>query len=118
MKQIISIPRSAFCAFLTTFCFPALSVAPSDDIAPFDTNRVMTLELKISEADWNQLRYQYREAEFFPEEGKAVPDSPYTWFPAEATINGRAVGRVEVRKKGYIGSNDIRRPGLKLRSAD
>ena len=118
MSQIISIPRQAVCAFLVLLCFSKSSAAPLADIAPFDTNRVMTLEFKVSEADWNELRYQHREAEFFPEEGKAAPADPYTWFPAEATIDGRAVGRVEVRKKGYIGSNDIRRPALKLRNAD
>ena len=83
--------------------------------ASFDTNRVMSLELKLSEAAWNELRYQHREAEFFPEEDKAPPTEPYTWFPAEITINGTNYGRGEIRKKGYIGSNDIRRPALKLR---
>ena len=81
----------------------------------FDTNRVARIEIKLSEADWKELRYQHREAEFFPEEGKTPPEDPYTWFPADVTINGTNLGRGEVRKKGYIGSNDIRRPALKLR---
>jgi hypothetical protein len=81
----------------------------------FDTNRVASIELTISETNWNQLRYQHREAEFFPEDDKAAPGDSYTWFPAELTLNGTNFGRAEIRKKGYIGSNDIRRPGLKLR---
>ena len=81
----------------------------------FDTNRVTTIDFKLSDKDWNELRYQHREAEFFPEEGKNPPEDPYSWFPAQVTINGTHAGRGEIRKKGYIGSNDIRRPALKLR---
>ena len=91
--------------------------APAQGLEVFDTNRVARIEIQVSEADWNELRYQHREAEFFPEEGKAAPEDPYTWFPAEVMINGIKVGRGEVRKKGYIGSNDIRRPALKVRIA-
>ena len=122
MKPVILVQRKthvAFCAFLLVLSgFSVVSAAPSSDLKPiaaFDTNRVTKLELTIPEPHWNKLRYQHREAEFFPEEGKAAPDDPYTWFPAEATIDGTNVGPVEIRKKGYIGSNDIRRPALKLR---
>lgn len=81
-----------------------------------DTNRVVAVEIKISEPDWNNLRYQHREAEFFPEDGVIPPEDPYTWFPAEVTFDGKFVQRAEIRKKGYIGSNDTRRPSLKLRT--
>src|SRR5688572_6352473 len=81
----------------------------------FDTNRVARIEIQLAEADWNKLRYEHREAEFFPEDGKTAPEDAYTWFPTEVTVNGKGVGQAEVRKKGYIGSNDIRRPSLKLR---
>ena len=115
-----SVQRQAHVAFCVFICASLLalsgfSVARGAPAAAFDTNRVTTLELTISEPHWNKLRYQHREAEFFPEEGKAPPDDPYTWFPAEAAIDGTNIGPVEIRKKGYIGSNDIRRPALKLR---
>ena len=102
--------------YLASF-FSSSHAASFTDLAPFDTNHVLAVDLKISDAHWNELRYQHREGEFFPEEGKPAPADPYSWFPAEATIDGRAVGPVELRKKGYIGSNDIRRPALKLRLA-
>jgi hypothetical protein len=102
-------------ALIAGFFWVAVGAAPVSQVEVFDTNRVARIEIKLAEAHWNELRYQHREAEFFPEEGKAPPEDPYTWFPAEVTINGADVGRGEVRKKGYIGSNDIRRPALKLR---
>src|SRR5690349_4865563 len=85
------------------------------DTAAFDTNRVMSVELQIAPEDWKALRYQHREAEFFPEENVSPLTNAYSWFSAEARVNGVNVGRVEVRKKGYIGSNDTKRPALKLR---
>ena len=114
MKSTNIILRAAW-AILLGFHFLATHAASSLSVEVFNTNRVTTIDLNLSESDWNELRYQHREAEFFPEEGKAPPEDPYTWFPAEVTINGTTAGRGEIRKKGYIGSNDIRRPALKLR---
>jgi hypothetical protein len=109
-------PRQALCVLLALLCsFTVARAASVLSTTAFDTNRVAILELTISEAHWNELRYQYREAEFFPEEGKPIDANSYSWFPAEAKLNGTNMGRAEVRKKGYIGSNDIRRPALKLR---
>src|SRR5688500_16947964 len=85
------------CAFFLCGLF-ATSAASTAPVPAFDTNRVMALDLKISEVDWNKLRYQHREAEFFPEEGKAAPADPYSWFPAEGTMDGTNIGRVEIRK--------------------
>jgi hypothetical protein len=41
-------------------------------------------------------------------------DFVYSWFPAEVTIDGERVDRVEARKKGFLGSISITRPSLKL----
>lgn len=38
----------------------------------------------------------------------------YTWHPGSVVIDGVAVGRVGVRKKGLIGSQVERRPGLRI----
>src|SRR5688572_15988059 len=108
--------RLVFGLFAALLVCTACSVgAPALGLEVFDTNCVTQIEIKLSDTHWNELRYQHREAEFFPEAGKPAPEDAYTWFPAEVTINGESAGRGEVRKKGYIGSNDIRRPSLKLR---
>jgi len=74
----------------------------------------MTVELQIAPADWKALRYQHREAEFFPEGTASPQTNAYSCFrPRPSSMH--EPGRVEVRKKGYIGSNDTRRPALKLR---
>jgi hypothetical protein len=90
-------------------------VSAADASLPFDTNQVMSVELKLQPSDWKTLRYQHRAAEFFPEETSTPLTNPYSWFAAEAVIDGRNVGSVQVRKKGYIGSNDTKRPALKVR---
>src|SRR5207237_1329124 len=80
----------------------------------FDTNRVMAVEIQIAPADWNVLRYQHRESDFFPEESNKAFTNPYTWFPARVIVDGHRFTTAKVRKKGYIGSNDTKRPGLKV----
>lgn len=109
--------RQTACVLLAILCLFSVAVAAAAVVptTAFDTNRVTTLELTISEAHWNELRYQYRESEFFPEDGKPIDANSYSWFPTEVKMNGTNMGRAEVRKKGYIGSNDIRRPALKIR---
>ncbi len=81
----------------------------------FDTNKVLDVEIKIATNDWNKLRYEHRESEFFPEADGPPPANVYTWYPADVLINGNEFGKAEVRKKGYIGSNDTKRPALKIR---
>src|SRR5688572_10767889 len=86
VKMKVLFLQQTFQAFLiSTLPFLAAHGASTLPVEVFDTNRVVALEFKLSEAHWYELRYQHREAEFFPEEGKAPPEDPYTWFPAEVT---------------------------------
>jgi spore coat protein CotH len=110
-----SVWQRAGLLFLFSYCASARAALPKE-LTTFDTNQVLAIKLTISPENWNKLRYEHREAEFFPEEGVPATNA-YSWFPAEAVVNGTSIGKVEVRKKGYIGSNDIHRPGLKVRIA-
>ena len=98
---------------LLLLVFVSKNVQAANDL--FDTNKVLSIEIKIAPVDWKLLRYQHRESEFFPEEGVTTPTNAYSWFPAEVALNGGSFRKAEVRKKGYIGSNDTKRPGLKIR---
>ncbi|MCI0541834.1 MAG: hypothetical protein L0Z50_42095 [Verrucomicrobiales bacterium] len=88
-----------FVTSIVCLCSSSANVT-ADAFAIFDTNRVMTIELKLGPADWKTLRYQHRGAEFFPEERALPPTNAYSWFAAEAFVNGSNVGHIEMRKKG------------------
>jgi hypothetical protein len=107
--------RLTSCVWLLAAMATARAAAIQDDW--FNTNQVMEISVRLAPADWNVLRYQHRESDFFPEENSTTTTNAYTWFPAEVTINGEVFSGAKVRKKGYIGSNDTKRPGLKIQLA-
>src|SRR4029453_4960267 len=98
---------------LLLLIFATKEVEAADHL--FNTNKVLSNEIKIAPTDWKLLRSQHRDSEFFPEEGVTTATNAYSWFPAEVALNGGSFRKAEVRKKGYIGSNDTKRPGLKVR---
>lgn len=83
------------------------------DVDVFDSNRLLDVEIEISESDWDKLRGQGRN--FASALLKERPPSPYTWFSANVTVNGDRFENVGLRKKGFIGSQDSERPSLKIK---
>jgi spore coat protein CotH len=98
----------------------ALSDAPN---TPDRTNELYdpavmrTVSLTIEQADWDTLRRQSRSLLDVLAGDDCVSgpfDSPFTWFEAEVTIDGQRLDSIDIRKKGFIGSLDDNRPGIKL----
>lgn len=85
-----------------------------DDLFPKD--RVIEVDIKVSQANWNKLRFQSRN--FFealqPSRQFEPPPSPYSYVEASVTIEGVTFPKVGIRKKGFIGSQDTNRPSLKI----
>ncbi len=90
--------------------------APATDVDPFDPMRVLEVQLTIPKADWDTLRFQQRDgrAEFSKERLDQPVPKPYTWFQADAVIDGTPVSRIGVRKRGFYGSRSVDRPALNL----
>jgi len=92
------------------------SSVPGDpeDLTP--TDRVLEVRITMADAAWADLRRQTRSIfEALAGDCMASPSqSPYTWFRADVEIDGVAVPAVAVKKKGFIGSLSITKPGLKL----
>ena len=97
-------------------------VASAKDVAPygfkkfFDPSRLVQVDLKIKEADWDMMRKQHRllvktlRTDIPPNDQK----KPFDYVPAQLTIDGAKVGKVAIRKKGFVGSLDVNRPSLKI----
>ncbi len=86
-----------------------------DDIFP--TDRVLDVQITISDENWNTLRYQSRTFQdvLKPSRQFAPPEHPYTYVEASVSIDGVEFPKVGIRKKGFIGSQSHNRPSLKIK---
>lgn len=79
----------------------------------FDPAHIVEISVELKSEDWRQLRGQSRE--FLHSLGSQPPSKPFTYFPANVTVDGRTIHNVGVRKKGFFGSLDNSRPSLKIK---
>ena len=86
-----------------------------DDIFP--TDRVIDVQITVSQRDWDTIRYQSRDfVSALNEKRQFGPlDHPYTYVEASVSIDGVVFPKVGIRKKGFIGSQSHTRPSLKIR---
>ena len=86
-----------------------------DDIFP--TDRVIDVQITVSQRDWDTIRYQSRD--FMTALGASRQfkpmERPYTYVEASVSIDGVAFPKVGLRKKGFIGSLSSTRPSLKIK---
>lgn len=83
----------------------------------FPTDRVIDVQITLSERDWDTIRYQgrdFRTALGASRQYKPM-ERPYTYVEASVSIDGVVFPNVGVRKKGFIGSLSHTRPSLKIR---
>ena len=94
---------------------PVVDVDPADRF--FDRGRIHEVRIDMPRASWDALRLQSRRR-FELLEGDCLAEpftNPFPYFEARIEIDGESRGPVGVRKKGFIGSIDSVRPGLKVR---
>ncbi len=86
-----------------------------DDIFP--TDRVIDVQITVSERDWNTIRFQSRNfMDALNERRQFGPiEHPYTYVEASVSIDGVVFPKVGIRKKGFIGSQSHTRPSLKIK---
>ena len=86
-----------------------------EDIFPAD--RVLDVQITLSEKDWNKIRHQSRNfVEALNESRQFAPiEHPYTYVEASVSIDGVVFPKVGIRKKGFIGSQNHIRPSLKIK---
>ena len=86
-----------------------------DDIFP--TDRVIDVQITVSQRDWDTIRYQSRD--FMTALGASRQfqpmKRPYTYVEASVSIDGVVFPKVGIRKKGFIGSLSDTRPSLKIK---
>lgn len=79
-------------------------------------DHVVEVNIEMAAADWDSLRTQSRTiTEMLGENCQDGPhESPYTYFPANVTVDGQLLENSGVRKKGFLGSASLSKPSLKV----
>ena len=105
--------------FLTTAatsgCKGTLDIT-EPDYGNFDPNHVVQVDIQMDEADWTALREQSRSfiTEFQGDCMAAPFQSPYTYFHASIEVDGEFLPDIGIRKKGFIGSQSVVKPGFRI----
>ncbi len=93
----------------------AQSISNAQEMFPSD--RVQRVEINLKQEDWEELCGQTRD--IFTALGEdrqyQVPESPYSYFEAHVVFDGKDLGTVGIRKKGFVGSQSVERPSLKIK---
>ncbi len=81
------------------------------------SDRVVAIDIVMTEADAAALSAQTNDIYdlLLGEECMSEPwNGPFTWFPADLTIDGTPLPESGIRKKGLIGSLSTEKPSLKV----
>ncbi len=83
----------------------------------FPQDRVLSVEIKVSDENWNKIRYQAQNFFTALGAGRKVGkfNKPYTFVEASVKIDGVEFPKVAIRKKGFIGSQSPTHPSLKVK---
>jgi spore coat protein CotH len=86
------------------------------DYGNFDPAHVVQVELEMDDSDWDALRSQSRSfyTEFTGDCRDQPFSGPYSYFPADISIDGESLENIGIRKKGFIGSQSTEKPSLKI----
>ncbi len=92
---------------------PTVAIAQKiDSDGIFAPDKLIEVEIRMKEADWDSLRFQSRNIGTMMSGG--MVDDPFTYFQTDLAIDGIEIESVGVRKKGLFGSADSERPSLKI----
>jgi spore coat protein CotH len=105
--------KASLAATLILLVCPVIQAAePPTADALFAHDHLMRVEVTMDPDDWQALRISHRET---GENFSQIVEKPYEYYPATAIIDGREIGEVGIRKKGFFGSAISTRPSLKLK---
>ena len=108
-----------FAAILAISCAPTEEPLPGSgdaNAALFAPRRVLRVDVTMASGDWNILRKQHHDMSRVAGRlcSGELPIDPYEEFPAHVQVDDVVIENVQVRKKGFFGSNDEESPSLKI----
>lgn len=97
---------------------PAPDAGPPPSSDPlYDPDRLVEIAFTMDDADWQEMRRETRPfLDQLQGDCTAQPfPKPFNWYQADITIDGETVAQIGVHKKGFLGSLEVERPGLKVK---
>ncbi|MGA1236558.1 MAG: CotH kinase family protein [Limisphaerales bacterium] len=118
MKSIALLGRSLclawlICGFVDVESQAEEVVFTADEL--FDGSRLLEVEIRLDEEDWEELCGQGGRDFFALLGGGGGASDRFTQFKADITIDGKTIREVGIRKKGFLGSLDSECPSLKVK---
>jgi spore coat protein CotH len=107
--------RWALTIWLCAFGSSALAAGPGN-VDIFEPDHILEIQITIAPDSWDKLRAQERDVKtaFGKERLEHTIPKPYTWFKADAIVDGVKLDSVGMRKRGFLGSNDHDRPAMNI----
>ena len=128
MKLLVAVLMAALMAACATVAPPEPRIASPPPAPPpvmkdwRSIDHVVRIDVAMPVADWDVLRRQDRQHDVGARSSVPVSnwscepfDSPFEWFEARVSIDGKEYKRARIRKKGFYGSLSTTKPALKLR---
>ena len=83
----------------------------------FPQDRVLDVQIALAPKDWDEIRFQTRDfgSALNAKRKYQALQSPYSYVVADVSIDGVLFAQVGLRKKGFLGSQNIFRPSLKVK---
>lgn len=89
----------------------AALAATAPDSGVYANDRLLDVQLTLATADWDRIRNEGRSVnQVFSE--CVDPNFSYSYVEASAQIDGEAIAKVGLRKKGFLGSLSVVKPSL------
>ena len=79
----------------------------------FADDHLVDIRIELADSDWDALRSQTRS--LTESLSRTLPESPFTYFRGNVTVDGIEINDVGIRKKGFLGSLSHDRPSLKIK---
>ncbi len=107
--------------FIVLLCTTGVACKKSEDDfylpgdptnAVFRPNHVVEVNIELAPEDWDALRCEGRG--LASTMSGSIEPFEYTYFVGTATVDGKRIENVGVRKKGFLGSLSVVRPSLKV----
>ncbi len=117
MKMVRRRPLLWLLLLASIACGSGSDVDPNESDALFDPEHIVEVEIEITDDDWDELRNETRPLDILLG-GDCLSSpfgSPFSYFPADVTVDGELFENVGVRKKGFLGSLDTSKPSLKIK---
>ncbi|MAD25692.1 MAG: hypothetical protein CMO44_16150 [Verrucomicrobiales bacterium] len=113
MKNLASL---LYCSLFFAASGVGKDMAPYEFKKFYDISHLVKVEIQLKESDWDRLRVQHRLLVKTLRTDIPPTDQAkqFDYFPAQLKIDGVELGKVAIRKKGFVGSLDVNRPSLKI----